>query len=85
MSLTPPQVCFYYAPGGQLGDKAAMSRRTEQMTEKLIRRGFMVDYAPGDAGKFFRIVVNISTTEDTVARLVSLLEEVGEETVRGDQ
>ncbi|ORX39124.1 glutamate decarboxylase [Kockovaella imperatae] len=82
LSTMPPpclQVCFYYAPERQLGDPTATSRRTEIMTERLMRRGFMVDYAPGENGKFFRIVINISTTEETVTRLVEMIEEVGRE------
>ena len=58
-----------------------MSRRTEVITAELVQRGFMVDYAPGENGKFFRIVINISTTEETVERLVKSLEEVGAEVV----
>ncbi|KAK6364187.1 Glutamate decarboxylase 2 [Exophiala oligosperma] len=55
---------------------------TSRMTQKLISRGFMVDFAPAlsnavERGSFFRGVVNISTTKETVERLIDDLVEVG--------
>lgn len=61
------------------------SRVTEQITRSLIRRGFMIDYAPAlegqeANGKFFRAVVNISTPRETVERLVSDITALGKDT-----
>lgn len=85
VSSNPPpclQVCFYYAPNGQLAkDAETNTRRTSQMVSKLIERGFMVDYAPGEQGSFFRVVVNCQTLRGTVEGLVKALEEVGKEVV----
>ncbi|KAK4160118.1 putative glutamate decarboxylase [Cladorrhinum sp. PSN259] len=76
------QVCFYYAPGGKVTeDKRENNRRTKAMVEKLIRRGYMVDYAPGRWGSFFRVVVNCQTLRGTVEGLVRGLSEVGREVV----
>lgn len=83
ISENPPpclQVCFYYAPGGRLPeDPATNTRSTRAMAAKLIERGFMVDYAPGDKGSFFRVVVNVQTLKGTVDGLVKAIEVVGEE------
>lgn len=87
------QVCFYYAPGKEMvyprgsvdeAQRGRMnSRITEQTTKAIVEKGFMVDFAPpsgghvaGD-GKFFRCVVNVSTTRETVEALVRAIEEVG--------
>ncbi|KAE8152703.1 pyridoxal phosphate-dependent transferase [Aspergillus avenaceus] len=98
VSENPPpclQVCFYYAPGGQLlhprgivfnetERRKANSKVTEQVTHAIVNKGFMVDFAPpsGDEdavgnGKFFRCVVNVQTTRETVEALVRAIEEVG--------
>lgn len=60
------------------------SKVTEQVTKAIVDKGFMVDYAPpsGDAdavgnGKFFRCVVNVTTTKKTVEGLVRAIEETG--------
>jgi glutamate decarboxylase len=45
----------------------------------LIPRGFMVDYAPGEDGKFFRVVVNPVTRRGTLEGLVKAIEEIGGE------
>ncbi|KAF7596416.1 hypothetical protein BBP40_001723 [Aspergillus hancockii] len=62
----------------------ANSKVTEQVTHAIVNRGFMVDFAPpsGDEdavgnGKFFRCVVNVQTTRETVEALVRAIEEVG--------
>ncbi|KAM7207989.1 glutamate decarboxylase 1 [Naviculisporaceae sp. PSN 640] len=85
VSSNPPpclQVCFYYAPGGILADKAdENTRRTRVMVGKLVRRGYMVDYAPGEAGSFFRVVVNCQTLRGTVEGLVKAIEAVGKEVI----
>jgi glutamate decarboxylase len=70
------QVCFYYAREGKLGDDVeANSRVTADMARRLISRGFMIDYAPGEKGKFFRVVVNGGTRKGTLDGLVKALEE----------
>ncbi len=85
LSTRPPpclQVCFYYAPGGQLsGSAESNTKRTTAMAKKLISRGFMVDYAPGERGNFFRVVMNCQTLKRTVDGLIKALEEVGKEVV----
>lgn len=84
-SESPPpclQVCFYYAPGGRLADSdAENTRRTAQIVHRLVRRGFMIDYAPGSHGSFFRVVVNSDTLDGTLDGLVKAIEEVGREVV----
>jgi glutamate decarboxylase len=81
VSQDPPpclQVCFYYSPGRNLSDdKEENTLRTKMMVEKMILRGYMVDYAPGPKGSFFRVVVNCQTLPGTVEGLVKGLEEVG--------
>lgn len=83
LSPNPPpclQVCFYHAPGGRAsGDAAENTKRTTQLAKKLIDRGFMVDYAAGERGSFFRVVVNFQTLKTTVEGLVKALESVGRE------
>lgn len=72
------QVCFYYAKGGTLPGNADMnSKTTTEIAQRLISRGFMIDYAPGDAGKFFRVVVNGGMHTSTLDGLVKALEETG--------
>ncbi|KAI4729869.1 PLP-dependent transferase [Aureobasidium sp. EXF-10728] len=80
VSENPPpcwQVCFYYNKQAGAADKN--SRITEGITKKLIPRGFMVDYAPGEEGKFFRVVVNPATRMGTLEGLVKAIEEIGGE------
>jgi glutamate decarboxylase len=83
VSENPPpclQVCFYYAPGGRLPDEPEENtRRTRLIVERLVARGYMVDYAPGKKGSFFRVVVNFQTLKGTVEGLVKALVAVGEE------
>ncbi|KAH8888629.1 PLP-dependent transferase [Thozetella sp. PMI_491] len=85
LSSNPPpclQVCFYYAPGGKLAEAAEENTaRTRVMVAKLVQRSFMVDYAPGDKGSFFRVVVNCQTRKGTVDGLVKAIEEIGTEVV----
>lgn len=70
------QVCFYYAKGGELGEDAeANGKVTAEIAKKLISRGFMIDFAPGEKGKFFRVVVNGGTRRGTLDGLVKALEE----------
>ena len=63
LSSNPPpclQVCFYY---NKQSDKDRNSKTTEAITKALIPRGFMVDFAPGEEGKFFRVVVQWADPE----------------------
>ncbi|KAJ5731746.1 uncharacterized protein N7483_006254 [Penicillium malachiteum] len=60
------------------------SKVTEQITHAIVPKGFMVDFAPpsGDedavgSGKFFRCVVNILTSKETVESLLSAIETSG--------
>ncbi|KAG4026164.1 hypothetical protein MFRU_044g00340 [Monilinia fructicola] len=84
VSSNPPpclQVCFYYAPDGQLPDKETNTRLTQEITHRLLTRGFMVDYASGDQGKFFRVVVNVQTRWETVEGLIKAIGEIGKDVV----
>lgn len=70
------QVCFYFARNGKLGDDAEKNGRiTSEIAARLITRGFMIDFAPGDKGKFFRVVVNGGTRKGTLVGLVKAVEE----------
>ena len=81
VSSNPPpclQVCFYYAPHGELCPEAeGNSKATEEIAARLVRDGFMVDYAPGEKGKFFRVVVNRDTRTGTVDGLLRAVEAAG--------
>lgn len=77
VSENPPpclQVCFYY--NKQDGHKEN-SKITETVARLLIPKGFMIDYAPGEDGKFFRVVVNGGTRSETCDGLVKAIEEAG--------
>ncbi|PQE09547.1 glutamate decarboxylase protein [Rutstroemia sp. NJR-2017a BBW] len=87
VSENPPpclQVCFYYAEEGVLGDKEGNTAVTRRMAERLVERGWMVDYAGGERGSFFRVVVNLQTRRETVEGLVVAIGEVGRR-VRGEE
>ncbi|KNG52653.1 PLP-dependent transferase [Stemphylium lycopersici] len=74
------QVCFYYARAGVLGSDAdTNSEVTTQIAHRLISRGFMIDFAPGKEGKFFRVVVNGGLVRGTLDGLVKALEEAAKE------
>lgn len=81
MSSDPPpclQVCFYHAPGGNVPeDKAVNTARTSEIVGRLVPRGFMVDYAPGPKGHFFRVVANTQTLAGTMDGLVKAIVEEG--------
>jgi glutamate decarboxylase len=68
------QVCFYYAKGKKLSDNfEANGELTATIAQRLITRGWMIDYAPGDRGKFFRAVVGRETRRETVEGLVKAI------------
>lgn len=78
------QVCFYYlGTKGVLrsSDAATTVKKNSEITRTIVRRlvsrGFMIDYAPGDDGEFIRVVVNAQTRWATVIELVGAIEEVG--------
>ncbi|KAF1956458.1 glutamate decarboxylase-like protein 1 [Byssothecium circinans] len=74
------QVCFYFARGGELGpDTEANGRVTAEVAKRLIPRGFMIDFAPGERGEFFRVVVNGGTRRGTLEGLVRAIEDVAGE------
>ncbi|KAF2087231.1 PLP-dependent transferase [Saccharata proteae CBS 121410] len=78
------QVCFYWAKNGKLdADADTNGARTAEMARRLVPRGWMVDYAPGEQGKFFRVVVNAGTMRSTVEGLLKAIEEVGHEVLAG--
>ena len=81
VSTSPPpclQVCFYYAPGKKLCPEAeGNSEATERITAKLVTQGYMIDFASGVKGKFFRVVVNRDTRRETVDGLLNAIEEAG--------
>jgi glutamate decarboxylase len=82
VSEDPPpclQVCFYYTRDGKLGDEQENTKTTSTIVQRLIPRGFMVDYAPGEKGGMFRVVANIQTRRETIEGLVKAIEEVGGE------
>ncbi|KAK3898003.1 pyridoxal phosphate-dependent transferase [Staphylotrichum tortipilum] len=85
VSQNPPpclQVCFYYAPSGVLAEEVVVNtRRTREVVGRLVGRGYMVDYAPGESGSFLRVVVNALTLRGTVEGLVRAVGEVGREVV----
>ena len=75
-STNPPpclQVCFYFAPGGSLGTKENNSAHTRRIANALLQRDFLVDYAPSEHGLFFRVVVSLNTTHETVQKLVKAI------------
>jgi len=82
VSENPPpclQVCFYYAKGGRLStQKQENTKTTSEIVQKLVPVGFMVDYAPGENGSFFRVVVNRETRKGTVDGLIKAIEKAGE-------
>lgn len=83
VSENPPpcwQVCFYYNKQEGVGHRNKNSKMTEEVAKRLIPKGFMVDYAPGEDGKFFRVVVNGGTNKTTIDGLIKAIEEIGKET-----
>ena len=82
VSENPPpccQVCFYYAKDGVLKDNAEENGRvTREITQRLVPRGFMIDYAGGDErGAFMRVVVSRGTGRGTVEGLVEAVGDLG--------
>jgi glutamate decarboxylase len=53
------------------------TRTTKQIARELVKQGFMVDFAPGERGLFFRAVVHLVTTGATVETLVNAVVHIG--------
>lgn len=82
VSESPPpcwQVCFYYGKVSGQGASEKNSKITETIAKRLIPRGFMIDYAPGEEGKFFRVVVNGQTRRGTVDGILKAIQEIGKD------
>lgn len=87
VSENPPpclQVCFYYHAAGARAagdreDDEANTRTTRKIANALDHQGrFLVDYAPGPHGEFFRAVLNSpNQNEATLDELVSSIERLG--------
>ncbi|KIW00928.1 hypothetical protein, variant [Verruconis gallopava] len=74
------QVCFYWARDGRLSEKKEVnSRITERIANRLISMGFMIDYAPGEQGKFFRVVINREVRRETIEALVRAIEKAAQQ------
>ena len=72
------QVCFHWAKGGELGeDKDRNGDMTARIVSRLVPRGWLIDYAPGAKGKFFRVVVSRQTRRGTIEGLVKAIDEIG--------
>lgn len=98
LSEYPPpclQVCFYYSANKKLVEVCGEGRRqdtkrserntwlTKAIAKGLVDRGFMVDYAPGEAGMFLRAVVHLNVRRETVERLVKEVVSVGDMVMEG--
>jgi glutamate decarboxylase len=71
------QICFYWARAGKLSSLSEEnSAVTKHIVEELIPRGWMIDYAPGDQGHFFRVVVSVQTRRGTIEGLVKAIEQI---------
>ena len=81
------QVCFYYVRRVQAmidEDKTQAdhnSSMTRKLSQALLARGWMVDFAPGNGraaeqGDFLRVVCNRQTTKDVVAKLFETLQAI---------
>ncbi|KAI9662169.1 MAG: hypothetical protein M1831_002865 [Alyxoria varia] len=79
-SENPPpclQVCFYFSPRGVLGTDEENTSRTRIVANLLLSQGFLIDFAPGSHGLFFRVVIHPETRRETLERLVSRVIRIG--------
>jgi glutamate decarboxylase len=88
VSENPPpclQVCFYYHPDAHNADAQSNTDTTRRIAGQLDRQGrFLVDYAPGPRGEFFRAVLNSpSQHEATLDELVTSIDELGQHNAFG--
>lgn len=86
VSENPPpclQVCFYYHSDNSASrtDDDINTKTTRQIANALDHQGrFLVDYAPGPHGEFFRAVLNSPIqSEQTVDELVQSIEKLGQD------
>lgn len=84
VSDNPPpclQVCFYYHPetSASRDDSSLNTETTRRIANALDHQGrFLVDYAPGPHGEFFRAVLNSpNQNEATLDELISSVESLG--------
>jgi glutamate decarboxylase len=81
LSESPPpclQVCCYFGGDRLLAEeKERNDWRTKEIARRLVPRGFMVYYAPGEFGLLFRVVVHLNATYTTVEKLVETVVEEG--------
>jgi glutamate decarboxylase len=69
------QVCFHWARDGKVSaNEEDVTQASSRIAKSLIPKGFMVDFAPGENGMYFRIVVNKDTRQDTLDGLVEAIE-----------
>lgn len=77
----PPclQVCFYHQPDGEFGAAERNLATTRRIAKQLHALGkFLVDYAVGPHGEFFRVVVNSPFVDrQVVSQLVAAIEHAG--------
>lgn len=72
------QVCFYWCSGGSLStDTEYNGRVTAGIVQRLVPQGFFIDYAHGDRGEFFRVVVNGQTRRETLEALIEAIDRIG--------
>lgn len=67
------QICFYCGPARNTLP-TNNTRRTKALVSRLSRRGFMVDFAPGEYGHFLRVVVNGETLSSTIESLANCIQ-----------
>ena len=84
VSSNPPpclQVCFYYHPDASASkeDTEVNTKNTRRIAGALDHAGnFLVDYAPGPHGEFFRAVLNSPIqSEATIDELITCIENAG--------
>ena len=79
------QVCFYYVGEGDRRkgeeEKHWNTRITRATVKGLVPKGWMIDFAPGEKGEFFRVVVNRGTTRGIADALIRDVAEVGRDVV----
>jgi glutamate decarboxylase len=77
VSENPPpclQVCFYFAGAGDLSSEPSVNTQiTCTIVRSLVAKGYMIDYAPGELGCFFRAVIHIQTQRRTVECLLEAI------------
>ncbi|ODQ56532.1 PLP-dependent transferase [Saitoella complicata NRRL Y-17804] len=85
LSPNPPsclQVCFQF---DATTDSALNTKKVEVISERLTKEGkFLVDFAPGETGSFFRAVINApNVSTEFIDDLVGSVERIGKELKEG--